>query len=171
VVFAVILGTGCGGGVVVDGQIIEGRNGFGGEWGHMPLPWPKPEEYPGPECWCGRKGCLETWIAGPAFSKDAGFATGQATMDAVNKRAGRIASDGQVSVAASSPTRDAGQERTTVRACAARSGYVRGAVAVEHLLGRNLEPATPGAAPTAEQPSASCSWPDPDGPRYGPFCD
>jgi fructokinase len=84
VVFAVIIGTGCGGGVVVDGQIIEGHNGFGGEWGHMPLPWPKPEEYPGPECWCGRKGCMEKWVAGPAFSKDAGFPTGQATMDAIS---------------------------------------------------------------------------------------
>jgi len=84
VVFAVIIGTGCGGGVVVDGKIIEGHNGFGGEWGHMPLPWPKPEEYPGPECWCGRKGCMEKWVAGPAFSKDAGFPTGQATIDAIN---------------------------------------------------------------------------------------
>ncbi|WP_454716975.1 ROK family protein [Caulobacter segnis] len=83
VVFAVIIGTGCGGGVVVDGRIIDGHNGFGGEWGHMPLPWPKPEEYPGPECWCGRKGCMETWVSGPAFSRDAGFATGQATMDAI----------------------------------------------------------------------------------------
>ncbi|UAL08951.1 ROK family protein [Caulobacter segnis] len=83
VVFAAILGTGCGGGVVVDGQIIEGRNGFAGEWGHFPLPWPKPEEYPGPDCWCGRKGCLETWIAGPSFSRDAGFENGQATMEAV----------------------------------------------------------------------------------------
>jgi len=84
VVFAVIIGTGCGGGVVVDGKIIEGHNGFGGEWGHMPLPWPKPEEYPGPACWCGRNGCMEKWVAGPAFSKDADFPTGQATMDAIN---------------------------------------------------------------------------------------
>ncbi|WP_184718393.1 ROK family protein [Caulobacter sp.] len=84
VVFAAILGTGCGGGVVVDGRIVEGRNGIAGEWGHTPLPWPRPEEYPGPACWCGRSGCLETWIAGPAFSRDAGFPTGQATMDAVN---------------------------------------------------------------------------------------
>lgn len=83
VVFAVIIGTGCGGGVVVDGRIIDGHNGFGGEWGHMPLPWPKPEEYPGPECWCGRKGCMEKWVSGPAFSRDAGFPTGQATMDAI----------------------------------------------------------------------------------------
>lgn len=83
VVFAVILGTGCGGGVVVDGRIIDGHNGIGGEWGHMPLPWPKPEEYPGPECWCGRKGCMEKWVSGPAFARDAGFPTGQATMDAI----------------------------------------------------------------------------------------
>jgi fructokinase len=83
VVFAAILGTGCGGGVVVDGKIIDGRNGFAGEWGHSPLPWPKPEEYPGPDCWCGRKGCLETWIAGPSFARDAGFPNGQATMEAI----------------------------------------------------------------------------------------
>lgn len=83
VVFAAILGTGCGGGVVVDGKIIDGRNGFAGEWGHSPLPWPKPEEYPGPACWCGRKGCLETWIAGPSFARDAGFPNGQATMEAI----------------------------------------------------------------------------------------
>ena len=83
VVFAAILGTGCGGGLVVDGRIIEGRNGIAGEWGHTPLPWPTPEEYPGPACWCGRKGCLENWIAGPAFSRDAGHPTGQATMAAI----------------------------------------------------------------------------------------
>lgn len=83
VVFAAILGTGCGGGVVVDGKIIDGRNGVAGEWGHSPLPWPKPEEYPGHDCWCGRKGCLETWIAGPSFARDAGFPNGQATMEAI----------------------------------------------------------------------------------------
>jgi fructokinase len=83
VVFAAILGTGCGGGLVVDGRVIEGRNGVGGEWGHIPLPWPRPEEYPGPACWCGRRGCLETWISGPAFSRDAGHPTGQATVAAI----------------------------------------------------------------------------------------
>jgi fructokinase len=83
VVFAAILGTGCGGGLVVNGRVIEGRNGVGGEWGHIPLPWPRPEEYPGPACWCGRKGCLETWISGPAFSRDAGHPTGQATVAAI----------------------------------------------------------------------------------------
>jgi fructokinase len=83
VVFAVIIGTGCGGGVVIDGRIVEGHNGVGGEWGHMPLPWPKPEEYPGPECWCGRKGCMEKWVAGTAFARDAGHATGQAVTGAI----------------------------------------------------------------------------------------
>jgi fructokinase len=83
VVFAAILGTGCGGGLVVHGRVIEGRNGVGGEWGHISLPWPRPEEYPGPACWCGRKGCLETWISGPAFSRDAGHPTGQATVAAI----------------------------------------------------------------------------------------
>lgn len=83
VVFAVILGTGCGGGLVVDGRLVEGRNGVAAECGHMPLPWPKPEEYPGPECWCGRKGCLETWVSGPAFARDAGYPTGQTATAAV----------------------------------------------------------------------------------------
>ena len=59
VVFGAILGTGCGGGVVVRGKTIEGVNRIGGEWGHTPLPWPKPEEYPGPLCYCGRRSCVE----------------------------------------------------------------------------------------------------------------
>lgn len=70
VVFAAILGTGCGGGIVVDGRLIEGRGGVAGEWGHTPLPWPTPAEHPGPACWCGRRGCLETWISGPALAAD-----------------------------------------------------------------------------------------------------
>jgi fructokinase len=70
VVFGVILGTGCGGGVVVDRHIIEGRHRIAGEWGHMPLPWPTPEELPGHPCWCGQHGCLETWISGPALAAD-----------------------------------------------------------------------------------------------------
>ncbi|WP_297508752.1 ROK family protein [uncultured Caulobacter sp.] len=83
VVFAVILGTGCGGGLVVDGRLVEGLNGVAAECGHTPLPWPRPEEYPGPQCWCGREGCLETWVSGPAFARDSGFPTAQATMEAV----------------------------------------------------------------------------------------
>jgi fructokinase len=69
-VFAVIIGTGCGGGVVVDGAIVEGANGIAGEWGHVPLPWASAGEYPGPDCWCGQKGCLETWISGTGFRAD-----------------------------------------------------------------------------------------------------
>jgi len=72
VVFAAILGTGCGGGAVVDGRLIEGRNGVAGEWGHTPLPWAAADEHPGPDCWCGRRGCLETWISGPALAADHG---------------------------------------------------------------------------------------------------
>jgi fructokinase len=72
VVFAAILGTGVGAGIAVDRQILAGRNKFAGEWGHTPLPWPAPDEYPGPACWCGRHGCLEQWVCGPAFARDAG---------------------------------------------------------------------------------------------------
>ena len=70
VVFGVILGTGCGGGVVIDGKVLRGRNHVTGEWGHNPLPWPRLEEVPGPRCWCGHAGCLETWIAGPSLARD-----------------------------------------------------------------------------------------------------
>ena len=70
IVFAVIVGTGCGGGLVVDGAIVEGANGIAGEWGHVPLPWMSHEEHPGPDCWCGQKGCLETWISGTGFRAD-----------------------------------------------------------------------------------------------------
>ncbi len=70
VVFGVILGTGCGGGIVVDGKVIRGRNRVTGEWGHTPLPWPKPEELPGTLCWCGHRNCLETLIAGPGLAMD-----------------------------------------------------------------------------------------------------
>jgi fructokinase len=70
VVFGVILGTGCGGGVVVQGRVLRGHNRLTGEWGHNPLPWPQPEELPGPQCWCGHRGCLETWVAGPSLARD-----------------------------------------------------------------------------------------------------
>ncbi len=69
-VFAVILGTGCGGGIAVDGKVHNGPNGVAGEWGHTPLPWMRPEEYPGPECYCGFRGCIETWISGVGLEKD-----------------------------------------------------------------------------------------------------
>jgi fructokinase len=70
VVFTVILGTGVGGGIVVDGRLIEGYNKVGGEWGHTPLPWMTKDEHPGPRCWCGRHGCLETFLCGPALAAD-----------------------------------------------------------------------------------------------------
>lgn len=70
VVFAVILGTGVGAGIVVDGALVAGRNRVGGEWGHNPLPWADEDELPGPECYCGRRGCLETWLSGPALARD-----------------------------------------------------------------------------------------------------
>jgi len=70
VVFGVILGTGCGGGIVVHGRVIQGPNRIAGEWGHNPLPWPRPEEIPGPACFCGKHGCLETWVAGPSLARD-----------------------------------------------------------------------------------------------------
>lgn len=77
-VFGVILGTGCGGGAVAQGRLIRGRNRIAGEWGHNPLPWPAADEYPGPACWCGKTGCLETWISGPGLAADHARRTGQA---------------------------------------------------------------------------------------------
>jgi fructokinase len=70
VVFAAILGTGCGAGLAVNGRPVQGRNGIAGEWGHMPLPWPRAEEHPGPICWCGRRGCLEMWVSGTGFAEN-----------------------------------------------------------------------------------------------------
>ena len=70
VVFAMILGTGVGGGVAVAQRPLNGGNGVTGECGHMPLPWPGPEETPGPDCWCGLNGCLELYVSGPAFERD-----------------------------------------------------------------------------------------------------
>jgi fructokinase len=77
VVFGVILGTGTGGGVVVNGQIVEGANLIGGEWGHNPLPSPGDEERPGPSCYCGRHGCIETFLSGPGLTRDHAMATGE----------------------------------------------------------------------------------------------
>jgi fructokinase len=78
VVFGVILGTGTGGGVVVNRHVITGANAIAGEWGHNPLPWPAPEERPGPSCYCGRSGCLETWLSGPGLAADFERLTGEA---------------------------------------------------------------------------------------------
>jgi fructokinase len=72
VVFGAILGTGVGGGIVVDGRVLPGHQGIGGEWGHIPLPWMNEDEHPGPLCNCGRRGCLEQFVSGPAKNRDLG---------------------------------------------------------------------------------------------------
>jgi len=79
--FAVILGTGCGGGLALRGEVWTGPNALAGEWGHNPLPWPRPEELQAPACWCGLQGCMETWISGPGLARDHARVTGQ-TLDA-----------------------------------------------------------------------------------------
>ncbi len=76
VVFGVIIGTGTGGGIVVKGNVLTGVNAIAGEWGHNPLPWPRHEELPGPDCYCGRHGCIETFLSGPGMSRDHGERTG-----------------------------------------------------------------------------------------------
>jgi fructokinase len=70
VVFGVIVGTGTGGGIVVDGSVLTGPNAIAGEWGHMPLPWPLDDERPGPPCYCGKAGCVETFLSGPGLARD-----------------------------------------------------------------------------------------------------
>lgn len=82
VVFGVILGTGVGGGVVVDGRLVEGANGITGEWGHNPLPWPDDDERPGAACFCGQRGCIETWLSGPALARDAAMRSSEAVVAA-----------------------------------------------------------------------------------------
>jgi fructokinase len=70
-VFGAILGTGVGGGIVVDGRPLTGRNAIAGEWGHNPLPWAAPSEIPGPRCYCGKNGCIEAFLSGPSLVRDA----------------------------------------------------------------------------------------------------
>jgi len=77
VVFGVILGTGVGGGIVVNGQVLDGANHIAGEWGHNPLPIADASEFPGSTCYCGRRGCIETWLSGPALTANHKNITGQ----------------------------------------------------------------------------------------------
>jgi fructokinase len=76
VVFGVIIGTGTGAGIVVNGSVLQGANSIAGEWGHNHLPWPEKDEIPGPECYCGKRGCIETFLSGPGLSRDYHVATG-----------------------------------------------------------------------------------------------
>ncbi|WP_025414816.1 ROK family protein [Gemmatirosa kalamazoonensis] len=87
VVFGVILGTGVGGGVVVRGRCLVGPNLVAGEWGHVALPWPDASELPGPPCYCGRRGCIETYLSGPGMARDHREATGETrdTFDIVRR--------------------------------------------------------------------------------------
>jgi fructokinase len=77
VVFGVIVGTGCGGGVALHGQAHNGPNGLAGEWGHTPLPWAHGEELPGPDCYCGKHGCMENWISGTGLAREFAHVTGR----------------------------------------------------------------------------------------------
>jgi fructokinase len=77
VVFGVIVGTGTGAGIVVRGGVLTGPNGLAGEWGHNPLPWPQADEWPGPACYCGKSGCIETYLSGPGLAADYRRHTGQ----------------------------------------------------------------------------------------------
>ena len=70
VVFGVIVGTGTGGGIVVDKKVLTGPNAIAGEWGHNPVPWPSADELPGPLCYCGKRGCIETFLSGPGLAKE-----------------------------------------------------------------------------------------------------
>ncbi len=104
-VFGVILGTGTGGGLVQKGVLVEGARGIGGEWGHNPLPWMEPDEYPGPRCWCGRRGCMETWVSGPGLAADHSRITGQITgqitgMSLTAEQVAAAADDGDVAARA-----------------------------------------------------------------------
>jgi predicted NBD/HSP70 family sugar kinase len=89
-VFGVILGTGVGGGVVVRGRLLQGPNAIAGEWGHNPLPWPRAEELPGPECYCGQRGCIEAFLSGPGLARAYAARTGAALAGAeIVARAGQ----------------------------------------------------------------------------------
>ena len=87
-VFGAILGTGVGGGIAVERRPLLGRNAIAGEWGHNPLPWPRDDERPGPPCYCGRHGCIETLLSGPGLEHDYAAATGaRATAQDIARRA------------------------------------------------------------------------------------
>ncbi len=98
VVFAAILGTGCGAGIALQGRMHSGLNGLAGEWGHNPLPWQRPGEYPGEVCYCGQRGCIEGWLSGPALEADYGRGSG-AFLPASEIAAAAEAGDAQATAA------------------------------------------------------------------------
>jgi fructokinase len=116
-VFAVILGTGVGGGLAIHGRVLAGPNAIAGEWGHNPLPWPEPSELPGPPCYCGLNGCIETWLSGPGLARDYRAATG-------------IARDGPAIVAAAA----AGDAAAEAALCRYEDRLARGLATVINLL-------------------------------------
>ncbi|GAC1393052.1 MAG: ROK family protein [Vulcanimicrobiaceae bacterium] len=92
-VFGVILGTGVGGAIVHRKTCIEGRNRLAGEWGHMPLPWARDDERPGPQCYCGKRGCIETFLSGPSLAREYKGLTGN---DATPSAVSQVAADGDI---------------------------------------------------------------------------
>ena len=94
IVFGVILGTGVGGGVVIDGKPLTGAQAIAGEWGHNPLPHPRDDERPGLRCYCGRMGCIETWLSGPRLQAEFERRTGR-TLRATNIAEAALAGDAQ----------------------------------------------------------------------------
>jgi fructokinase len=94
IVFGVILGTGVGGGVVIHGRALTGAQAIGGEWGHNPLPHPRDDERPGPRCYCGRTGCIETWQSGPRLHAEFERRTGR-TLRATEIADAALAGDAQ----------------------------------------------------------------------------
>jgi fructokinase len=112
-VFGVIVGTGTGGGLVVDQRIWTGPNAIAGEWGHNPLPWPRDEEWPGPPCYCGKSGCIETFLSGPGLAHDYSRATGR-----------EIPAHQLAALAASDPQAEAALTRYEERMARALAGVI-----------------------------------------------
>jgi len=114
VVFGVIVGTGTGGGIVVNGRLHTGPNAVAGEWGHNPMPWPQTGEWPGPSCYCGRHGCIESFLSGPGLVRDHHTHTGeQLSSEAIVERA-----------AASDPAAEATLKRYEERMARALSSVI-----------------------------------------------
>jgi fructokinase len=93
-VFGVIIGTGVGGGLVIDGRLVEGAGGVSGEWGHIPLPWPGPDDRPARPCWCGLSDCMEVWASGPALEANYAETGVRAPEIVARARAGDAAAQG-----------------------------------------------------------------------------